>query len=47
MSQKTKNSAKTDNDLLKFIDECNNKNKNEKSNNEYQSNNKEKNEKKN
>jgi hypothetical protein len=29
---------------LKFIDECNNKNKNEKSNNEYQSNNKEKNE---
>ena len=43
-NQEFSENRETDNDLLKFIDECNNKNKNEKSNNEYQSNNKEKNE---
>ena len=43
-NQEFSENRETDNDLLKFIDECNNKNKNEKFNNEYQSNNKEKNE---
>ena len=43
-NQEFSENRETDNDLLKFIDECNNKNKNEKFNSEYKSYNKEKNE---